>query len=253
MVEIKNLTVKYKNSETDAVRGVSFTLEKGSFSALVGESGSGKSTIISAALGLLPQGTFVSGEILYRGVNILGAQESELRKYRWKELALVPQGALNSFTPVLTIGRHIEEVLAAHLKISGKEASEKITELLEETGLPKETAKKYPHELSGGQKQRAAIALALACSPSMLFADEPTTALDVVTQAGILKLLMRLCAEKSLTILLVTHDLPMAASICGKLLVMKDGALIETGTPRQIIENPQAEHTKALVRAILRG
>lgn len=251
MFEINNLTVRYKNSENDAVKGVSLELEKGSFSALVGESGSGKSTVISASLGLLPDGASCGGEILFRGENILGAEESVLRKYRWKELALVPQGALNSFTPVLTIGRHIEEVLAVHMKTFGKEASDKISELLEETGLPKETAKKYPHELSGGQKQRAAIALALACSPSILFADEPTTALDVVTQAGILKLLLRLCAEKSLTILLVTHDLPMAASVCGKLLVMKDGHLIESGTPKQIIENPQAEHTKALVRAML--
>ena len=123
--------------------------------------------------------------------------------------------------------------------------------MLEEVGLPKDLAGRYPHELSGGQKQRAAIALALACSATMLFADEPTTALDVVTQAGILKLLARLRQEKGLTILLVTHDLPMAASVCDNLLVMKDGQLVESGTPKQIIESPRRSYTASLVKAML--
>ena len=251
MFEVRNLRVRYKDSPSEAVSDVSFALFRGSFSALVGESGSGKSTIISASLGLLPQGSSIYGEILWRGENLAAMEDSVIRRHRWKELALVPQGALNSFTPVLTIGRHIAEVLDIHLGIKKAAAAAKISSLLEEVGLPKDLAGRYPHELSGGQKQRAAIALALACSPTMLFADEPTTALDVVTQAGILKLLARLRQEKGLTILLVTHDLPMAASVCDNLLVLKDGQLVESGTPRQIIESPRRSYTASLVKAML--
>ena len=251
MLKIENLSVAYAKSERNAVCEASFRLEKGSFTALVGESGSGKSTIVSAALGLLPSSSRVSGSIIWKGVNLAAIDDTDFRKYRWKELALVPQGALNSFTPVITIGAHIAEVLDFHLGIKGKEAENKIASLLEEVSLPKESAKKYPHELSGGQKQRAAIALALACSPELLFADEPTTALDVVTQASVLKLLKKLRTEKALTILFVTHDLPMAASLCDHIIVMKNGCIVESGTPRQIIENPQNEHTKSLVAAML--
>ncbi len=239
MLNIENLSVAYAKSERNAVCEVSFRLEKGSFTALVGESGSGKSTIVSAALGLLPNSSRVSGSIIWKGVNLAAIDDTDFRKYRWKELALVPQGALNSFTPVITIGAHIAEVLDFHLGIKGKEAENKIASLLEEVSLPKDSAKKYPHELSGGQKQRAAIALALACSPQLLFADEPTTALDVVTQASVLKLLKKLRTEKALTILFVTHDLPMAASLCDNIIVMKNGCIVESGTPQQIIENPQ--------------
>lgn len=251
MLNIENLSVAYAKSERNAVCEVSFRLEKGSFTALVGESGSGKSTIVSAALGLLPNSSRVSGSIIWKGVNLAAIDDTDFRKYRWKELALVPQGALNSFTPVITIGAHIAEVLDFHLGIKGKEAENKIASLLEEVSLPKDSAKKYPHELSGGQKQRAAIALALACSPQLLFADEPTTALDVVTQASVLKLLKKLRTEKALTILFVTHDLPMAASLCDNIIVMKNGCIVESGTPQQIIENPQNEHTKSLVAAML--
>ena len=251
MLKIENLSVAYAKSERNAVCEASFRLEKGSFTALVGESGSGKSTIVSAALGLLPSSSRVSGSIIWKGVNLAAIDDTDFRKYRWKELALVPQGALNSFTPVITIGAHIAEVLDFHLGIKGKEAENKIASLLEEVSLPKESAKKYPHALSGGQKQRAAIALALACSPELLFADEPTTALDVVTQASVLKLLKKLRTEKALTILFVTHDLPMAASLCDHIIVMKNGCIVESGTPRQIIENPQNEHTKSLVAAML--
>lgn len=251
MFDIKNLKVRYENSDVDAVNAVSFSLKTGSFTGLVGESGSGKSTIVSTSLGILPKGAKTSGEMLFKGKNILHMSENKLREIRWKEMALIPQGALNSFTPVITIGRHINEVLKAHMNIIGKKAEDKVKDLLEEVGLNASISNRYPHELSGGQKQRAAIALALACSPSLLFADEPTTALDVVTQAGILKLLERLRNEKKLTVLLITHDLPMAATICDKLIVMKNGFLVEEGTPKEIINNPKDAHTKELVAAIL--
>ena len=254
ILEIKDLNVTYNsksNSPNAAVRGVSFSLEENSFSGLIGESGSGKSTVIMTLLGLLPRDSAASGEILYKGRGILGIPEDEMASLRQREIALIPQGALNSFTPVMTIGRHLREVLELHLGLKGEAAERRITELLAEVELPPEIAARYPHELSGGQKQRAAIAIALSCEPKLVLADEPTTALDVITQAAILRLLERLRREKNLTILLVTHDLPLAASVCGELFVMKDGKLIESGTPRQLIDAPREAHTRALIAAML--
>lgn len=254
ILEIKDLSVTYNsksNNPNAAVRGVSFALEENSFSGLIGESGSGKSTVIMTLLGLLPRDSAASGEILYKGRGILGITEGEMASLRQREIALIPQGALNSFTPVMTIGRHLREVLELHLGLKGEAAERRITELLAEVELPPEIAARYPHELSGGQKQRAAIAIALSCEPKLVLADEPTTALDVITQAAILRLLERLRREKNLTILLVTHDLPLAASVCGKLFVMKDGKLIESGTPRQLIDSPREAHTRALIAAML--
>lgn len=254
ILEIKDLSVTYNSksaSPNAAVRGVSFALEENTFSGLIGESGSGKSTVIMTLLGLLPRDSAASGEILYKGRGILGIPEDEMASLRQREIALIPQGALNSFTPVMTIGRHLREVLELHLGLKGEAAERRITELLAEVELPPEIAARYPHELSGGQKQRAAIAIALSCEPKLVLADEPTTALDVITQAAILRLLERLRREKNLTILLVTHDLPLAASVCGKLFVMKDGKLIESGTPRQLIDSPREAHTRALIAAML--
>ena len=246
ILEIKDLSVTYNSksaSPNAAVRGVSFALEENTFSGLIGESGSGKSTVIMTLLGLLPRDSAASGEILYKGRGILGIPEDEMASLRQREIALIPQGALNSFTPVMTIGRHLREVLELHLGLKGEAAERRITELLAEVELPP--------EIAGEQKQRAAIAIALSCEPKLVLADEPTTALDVITQAAILRLLERLRREKNLTILLVTHDLPLAASVCGELFVMKDGKLIESGTPRQLIDSPREAHTKALIAAML--
>lgn len=251
MLDIKNLKVRYKGTKAYAVDGVSFSLDKGSFTGLVGESGSGKSTIVSASLGLLPRDAEITGEAVFNGQDILKISNNELRKLRWKEMALIPQSALNSFTPVLTIGRHITETLEFHFGLKESEARQKAALLLKESGLSEIMLDKYPHEMSGGEKQRAAIALSLACSPSLLFADEPTTALDVITQAGILKLLSSLKKERNITVLLITHDMPMAASVCDRLIVMRNGLIMEDGTPQTIINNPKHEYTKALVRAIL--
>jgi ABC-type glutathione transport system ATPase component len=254
MLDVRDLLIRYPRTDDNfayAVRGVSFMVESGSFTGLVGESGSGKSTIIMATLGLLPPGTRVSGSIRFCGSDLLAMDSETLRGIRWKKISLVPQGALNSFTPVITIGSHMEEVLRIHMAIEGRDALMKIGEALQDVGLDPKIAKRYPHELSGGQKQRAAIALALLCSPQLLLADEPTTALDVITQAGILKLMSRLRRERGLTVLLVTHDLPMAASVCERLLVMKDGLLVEEGAPLEIISDPKHPHTKDLVDSML--
>lgn len=252
MFDIRNLSVRYNSMgrATDAVRGVSLHLEKGTFTGLVGESGSGKSTIMMAALGLLPPRTEIRGELFYKGSDILRMSESEMRNLRWKEIALVPQGAQNSFTPVIKIKSHIEEVLNVHSNKYGVEAEKEIIRLLSEVGLRSEIGERYPHELSGGQKQRAAIALALACSPALLLADEPTTALDVIVQAEILELLSKLRKSKDLSIILVTHDLPLAAVVCDRLIVMKDGSIAEMGSPYEIVNNPVHPHTRELVKAM---
>lgn len=253
MLEIKNLSVAYSVREglTEAVRGVSCRVCAGSFTGLVGESGSGKSTMIMAALGLLPKSARLGGEIYFDGADILKLGEEALRRIRWRGISLVPQGAQNSFTPVLTIGRHIEEVLSVHLKITGSPADKKIDELLESVGLERSVKKRYPHELSGGQKQRAAIATALACSPRLLLADEPTTALDVITQAGILELLAGLRRETGFSIMLITHDLPLAAAVCDDLMVMYQGRIVERGESAEIIARPQHPHTRNLVNSAL--
>ena len=258
MIEIRNLSVTYsrmtgkdRNAAADAVKDVSLAIEKGRLFALAGESGSGKSTVLMAIPGLLPRGTKISGQILLDGKDLLSMTEDELNRIRWRRIALVPQGAMNSFTPVITVGRHVEEVLSVHLSLSKKEAAERIPSLFALAGLDGALASRYPHELSGGQKQRAAIALALACEPGYLLCDEPTTALDVITQQGIITTLKRLSDEKGVGILLVSHDLPLAASAASKLYIMKDGALVEEGDPRTIAAHPRNPHTKALVNALL--
>lgn len=252
MLEIRNLNVTYAGNRTriDAVRGVSLHVGRESFTALVGESGSGKSTVISAILGLLPKSAAVTGEIIFDGRDLLRLNDEEMRATRWRKISLVPQGAQNSFTPVLTIGRHISEVLLVHMKMSGPAAERKTDQLLEQVGLEPGIKNRYPHELSGGQKQRASIAAALACSPRLLLADEPTTALDVITQAGILDLLASLRGG-GLGVLLVSHDLPMAASLCSGLMVMYRGEIVEKGTPEDVIANPKHAHTRALVDSAL--
>jgi peptide/nickel transport system ATP-binding protein len=258
VIEIKKLSVTYRRMTSDgrelraeAVKNVSLSVEKGRFYALAGESGSGKTTVLMAIPGLLPRGTETEGQILLEGADLLSMKEEELNKIRWRRVALVPQGAMNSFTPVLTVGRHVEEVLSVHLGLSKKEAEGRIASLFAMAGLEGELARRYPHELSGGQKQRAAIALALACDPDYLLCDEPTTALDVITQQGIINTLKKLVDEKGLGLLLISHDLPLAASVASRLYIMKDGRLVEEGPPREIVASPQNPHTKALVGALL--
>lgn len=248
---VEGLRVKYFGRDGFAVGGVSFKVERGEFACLVGESGSGKTSTVMAALGLLPAGSEVQGRIIFEGQDLLSLSGDAMRALRGRRIALIPQGAQNSFTPVRSIGSHINEVLHVHFKMRGNEAQNRTAELLESVGLDAATAKKFPHELSGGQKQRAAVAAALAGEPDMLFADEPTTALDVITQAGILELLNALRVEKNLAVLLVSHDLPMAASVASNMFVMKDGLIVESGSPKDIVSSPKHEYTKKLVRAAL--
>ena len=250
MIEIRELSVTYGGG-VEAVKGVSVTLNRGELCGLAGESGSGKSTLLMSIPGLLPAGTEISGRILLDGIDLLALREEELNAIRWRRVAIVPQGAMNSFTPVLTVGRHVEEVLDVHLGVTGRAARERTAELFAAAGLDASHADRYPHELSGGQKQRAAIALALACDPEWLLCDEPTTALDVVTQRGIVDALLGLVRSRGLGMLLVSHDLPLAASACSRLLIMKDGSLVEDGAPRDVVASPRSRHAAELVEALL--
>lgn len=251
MIDIINLSVTYEGkNKVLVIKNVSLTLHKGTITGLVGESRSGKSSLLMAIPGLLSPQVTVEGAIIYDNINLLTLNDSMLNSIRWKEIALVPQGAMNSFTPVLTIGEHIEEVLEVHLGLSGSVAKKRCASLLEEAELEVFLAKRYPHELSGGQKQRAAIAIALACDPAFLLADEPTTALDVITQKEIISMLENLVKRRNMGMLFVTHDLPLATHICDEIAVMKSGEIVEEGSPSKIVNAPRHSHTIQLVQAL---
>jgi len=235
------------------VRGCSFFVDKGDVVGLVGESGSGKTSALMAIPRLLPAGTQVCGQIFCDGEEFTALSEEEINARRWQRVALVPQGAMNSFTPHLSIERHITEVLERHMvtkNMTRREGKERAAELLRTVGLESSFLGRYPHELSGGQKQRAALATALACKPAFLLADEPTTALDVITQKEVLDMIVSVARNSGMGLLLVSHDLPMVAGICDILVVMKDGSIVEKGPVRNVVESPKSEYTRQLISAI---
>ena len=248
-IEVRNLSVTYQDGAR-AVKNCSFSVTKGEIAGLVGESGSGKTSALMAIPRLLPVGTAFSGQILYGGEDLLTLSEETLNAWRWRRVALTPQGAMNSFTPHLTVERHITETLTRHLGTARREGRERAGELLRAVGLEETFLFRYPHELSGGQKQRAALAAALACEPDFLLADEPTTALDVVTQKEVLNTLVELVRGRGMGLLLVTHDLPLAAGLCDSLTVMKDGEIVENGPSRRLIDAPEHAYTRRLIEAI---
>jgi ABC-type glutathione transport system ATPase component len=251
-VEIRDLSVTYRGpgKYIYAVKNCSLRIRRGDIAGLVGESGSGKSSALMAIPRLLPTGTLVTGQILCNGIDMTNLSEDAMNKLRWRRIALVPQGAMNSFTPHLSIERHITEVLTHHLKMSVREGSERAAELVITAGLDASALNRYPHELSGGQKQRAALAAAIACDPDFLLADEPTTALDVITQHEVLETITDLVRKRGMGLLLVTHDLPLAARVCDELSVMKDGVIVEKGPSRQVVKAPAQDYTKKLIEAI---
>ncbi|MDR3281398.1 MAG: ABC transporter ATP-binding protein [Synergistaceae bacterium] len=251
-ITLSDISVTYygRASEVRAVRNCSLSVGKGDVVGLVGESGSGKSSILMAIPRLLPVGTKVTGSVMCDGEELTGMSERELNVRRWRRVALVPQGAMNSFTPHLSIERHITEALEHHLGISRTAGRARAAELMDIVDLQRGILTRYPHELSGGQKQRAALAVALACDPDFLLADEPTTALDVITQKEVLQTITRIVRERDMGLLLVTHDLPLAAGVCDTLLVMKDGCMVESGPAGDVAANPKHPYTKTLIEAI---
>ena len=252
LLEVEDLHVWFeppRAAPVHAVQGVSFELTAGERFGLVGESGCGKTTTILALMGLLPPNATLAGEVRIDGTNILAGGEDSVRPFRWKDIAMVFQGAMNALNPVKKVGWQIAEPMAFHGVAEGKAALKRAGELLELVGIPARSANRYPHEFSGGMRQRASIAMALACEPRILLADEPTTALDVMVQAQILELLTRLADELGLAVILVTHDLPVVAQVCNRAAVMYAGEIAETGPMEELYHNPRHPYTRMLFAA----
>ncbi len=252
LLQVDDLQVWFdlqEGGELHAVQGVGFTLERGERLGLVGESGCGKTTTALAIMGLLPPSASAAGRVLLEGDDVLAGGESSIRPHRWVDMAIVFQGAMNALNPVRTVGSQIVEALELHGLARGSAARRRVGELLESVGIPGARAGRFPHELSGGMRQRAAIAMALACNPKVLIADEPTTALDVMVQAQILELLDALCRELGLALLLVTHDLPVVAQLCDRSVVMYAGRVAEQGPVDALYHDPRHPYTRLLFAA----
>jgi peptide/nickel transport system ATP-binding protein len=249
LLEVENLNVWFdlpNGGKLHAVQGVSFSVAAGTRLGMVGESGCGKTTTILALMGLLPPTASVSGRIMLESVDLLEHGEQTMSPHRWKDIAMVFQGAMNAFDPVERIGEQIAEPMELHGVATAKEAAVRVRELLVTVGIPPERARSYPHELSGGMRQRAAIAMALACNPRILLADEPTTALDVMVQAQILELLTHLSDELGLALVFVTHDLPIVAQTCTHAAVMYAGRIVEQGRTDALYHETRHPYTRLL-------
>jgi peptide/nickel transport system ATP-binding protein len=251
LLEVRDLHVTYRTraGEVPVVRGVSLDLHAAGTLGLAGESGCGKTTIANAVLRLLPPGTRVEGQVLLEGEDVYTMNPGRLRAVRWSELAVVFQGALHSLDPVQRVGKQIAEAIDLHTTQSRGATKQRVGDLLEQVGMPARRADDYPHQLSGGQRQRVMIAMALACDPAVLIADEPTTALDVMVQAQVLDLLQRLQRERNLAVLFITHDLSVLTYVCENLAVMYAGRIVEEGRSGVVFEQPQHPYTRALAAA----
>jgi oligopeptide/dipeptide ABC transporter ATP-binding protein len=250
LLSVRNLTVRI--GAITPVEDVSFDIGEGEMLGLVGESGSGKSLTLRAVMRLLPRVAHASGQILWRGRDLTALTEPELRALRGREIAIVFQEPMTALDPVLTVGMQITESLTEHLGLRGRAARTRAAEVLDLVGIPdaRRRLSSYPHEFSGGMRQRAMIAIALAAGPKLLLADEPTTALDVTIQDQILKLLLRLCADLSMSIVLVTHDLGIVAETCDRVAVLYSGRIMETGSVETIFRRPAHAYTLGLINSV---
>ena len=255
ILSIENLRIHFETfaGEVQAIRGVNLKLQKGETLALVGESGSGKSVTAKSVMKLLSNNAVVKeGSITFKGENILDKSERDMQSIRGKKIAMVFQDPMTSLDPTMKIGKQITEVIIKHEKASKEEANKRAEELLELVGIPnaKERMKQYPHQFSGGQRQRIVIAIALACNPDVLIADEPTTALDVTIQAQILELLKKLQQQFQMAIIFITHDLGVVANVADRVAVMYAGKVVEVGTVDEVFYNPQHPYTWGLLRSM---
>jgi peptide/nickel transport system ATP-binding protein len=261
IIDVTGLTVTFRRRDGDlaAVNGVDFSLQRGEVLTILGESGSGKSVCLKALMRLLPPYARIAGRVSVAGTDVLRLPPRELADFRGRGLSMVFQEPMTALDPVYTIGHQIAETVVQHEGISYHAATARARDLLERVHIPSAARrlKNYPHELSGGMRQRAMIALALACNPAVLLADEPTTALDVTVQIQILLLLRQLQAELGMAVVFVTHDVGVAAEIADQVAVMYGGRFVETGTAREVMRNPQHPYTQGLmastVHAGLRG
>ncbi|MDZ8117415.1 ABC transporter ATP-binding protein [Pontiella agarivorans] len=253
IIEVRELSVHFGHGDelVKAVDGVSFSIAHGETLALVGESGSGKSISALSLTRLAPrQAVYAGGEVLFGGQNMLDLDDAELRKIRGRQISYIFQEPMVSFNPVFTIGWQIEEALKLHRKDVDRKSE--IARLLELVHLPARMDRAYPHEMSGGQLQRCMIAMALACSPELLVADEPTTALDVTVQREILNLLKELSDKVGLSTLMITHNLGIVSDLADRVCVMQKGMIVEEGKTRQVLDDPQHDYTKQLMAAVPR-
>lgn len=258
ILEVNNLHVTFTTygGTVQAVRGVNFYLKKGETLAIVGESGCGKSVTSNAVMRLIPDppGKITNGSIIFKGKNLLNISENKMRSIRGVDISMIFQDPMTALNPTLTIGTQLMEGLMQHQNVSKSKAREKALEMMNLVGIPspEERLKQYPHQFSGGMRQRIVIAIALICEPELLIADEPTTALDVTIQAQILELFKEIQEVTGVSIILITHDLGVVASIADRIAVMYAGKIIETGTKRDIFYRPEHPYTKGLLNSVPR-
>ena len=252
MLEIKDLTIQY-GDKLPVVENFSLSLKKGEIITIVGESGSGKSTVLSSILGLLPNGgKIISGDIIYNGESMLNKSLNQWRELRGTEITMISQDSGGTLNPIRKIGKQFVEYIQTHSKMSAKEAEEKAKDMFSKVNLPDPEIimKSYPHQLSGGMKQRVGIAMALTFHPKIILGDEPTSALDVITQAQIVKEIMDLRKKFDTSIIMVTHNLGVAAYISDKIIVIQNGKIVDAGNKNEVIENPKSDYTKKLLAAV---
>ena len=257
LLSVRDLEVKFftRRSTVHAVRGTSFELDAGQTLGIVGESGCGKSVSSLAILGILPKtGCITEGQVLFNGQDLVGMSDSKLRNIRGRDIAMIFQDPMTSLNPVLKVGRQLTEVLTKHMRMDKHEAERETISLLARVGIPNadERLNDYPHQFSGGMRQRVMIAMAIACHPKVLIADEPTTALDVTIQAQILELLKELVAEEGMGLILITHDLGVVAGVCERTNVMYAGRFIETGPTSELFARPRHPYTLGLLKSVPR-
>lgn len=263
MLRVEDLTIHFEDREAhqEVIKHVTFSMEKGEILGLVGESGSGKSMTALTIAGLLKANAKLDLGAVYfskqpeQEVNLLALSDEEMRKLQGNEISMIFQEPMTALNPTMRIGKQVEEALLLHTDLSGSERRKHVLKALEDVELdhPEELAEKYPHELSGGMRQRVMIAAAIVCRPQLLIADEPTTALDVNTQASILQLLKKLNQKYGMSILFISHNLRVVGTLCSRVLVMKDGEVVEEGSTEEIFSAPRHEYTKALIAAIPSG
>lgn len=254
LLEVKNLKVQFETSDgiVKALNGIDISLDEGMTLGLVGETGAGKTTLAKSIMRIIPQppGKIVSGEILYDGNDILKMDKNEIRKIRGQHISMIFQDPMTSLNPVMTVGDQIAETIKTHEKVSAVEATKKACEMLELVGIKADRAGDYPHQFSGGMKQRVVIAIALACNPKILIADEPTTALDVTIQAQVLEMMQNLKRKFNTATILITHDLGVVAQTCEKAAVIYAGEIVEYGTVHEVFKDMRHPYTIGLMNSI---
>lgn len=255
ILKIKDLHTSFQTNQgmVEAIRGIDLHVNEGEILGIVGESGSGKSVTMKSVMGLLPGYANIESEgIVYKGTDLAKLSEKEMQKYRGKELAMIFQDPMTALNPLRKVGYHLEQVIRRYKKCSKAEAEKIGIDMLAQVGIPTPEArmKQYPHEFSGGMRQRVLIAMALSCEPSLLIADEPTTALDVTIQAQILELLKQLHDKRNMSIVIISHDMGVMANMCDRIAVMYGGIVVEEGTVDEIFYQPKHPYTKALLKSI---